>query len=63
MEEVNFNLGTWKRIMARYLANLEDTMAIALKDKLKKGNSIVLEISPKYFSTWDYGKQIEFRIK
>ncbi len=32
--------------MVRYLGNLEDPMAIALKDELKKGDSIVLEISP-----------------
>ncbi|MGH9983612.1 MAG: pyridoxamine 5'-phosphate oxidase family protein [Nitrososphaeraceae archaeon] len=57
LEEVNFNLGIWEKVMARYLGNLEDPMAIALKDELKKGESIVLEISPKYYSTWDYGKQ------
>ena len=57
LEEVNFNLDIWERIMARYIGNLEDPMAIALKDELKKGNAIVLEISPKYFSTWDYSKQ------
>ena len=43
--------------MARYLGNLEDPMAIALKDESKKSDSIVSEISPKYYSTWDYGKQ------
>ncbi|MGH9925351.1 MAG: pyridoxamine 5'-phosphate oxidase family protein [Nitrososphaeraceae archaeon] len=57
LEEANFNLGIWEKVMARYLGNLEDPMAIALKDELKKGESIVLEISPKYYSTWDYGKQ------
>jgi general stress protein 26 len=57
LEEVNFNLDIWKKIMARYIGNLADPMAIALKDELKKGDSIVLEISPKYFSTWDYSKQ------
>ena len=57
LKEANFNLGIWERIMARYIGNLEDPMAIALKDELKKGNAIVLEISPKYFSTWDYSKQ------
>jgi general stress protein 26 len=57
LEEVKFNLGIWEKIMARYLGNLEDPMAIALKDELKKDDSIVLEIRPKYFSTWDYSKQ------
>jgi hypothetical protein len=55
--DVNFNLRIWEKIMVSYLGNLEDTMAISLRDELKKGESIVLEINPRYFSTWDYGKQ------
>jgi hypothetical protein len=56
-EDVNFNLGIWEKIMTRYLGNLQDPMAIALKDEVKRGESIILEISPRYFSTWDYTKQ------
>ena len=56
-EDVNFNLGIWEKIMTRYIGDLEDPMAVALRDELKKGESIVLEISPRYFSTWDYTKQ------
>ena len=41
----------------RYLGNLEHPMAHELIDAIKKGQSVVLEISPKYYSTWDYGKQ------
>lgn len=43
--------------MVRYSGNLEDPKALELRDELKKGESGVLEISPKYFSTWDYSKQ------
>jgi general stress protein 26 len=56
-EDVDFNIGIWEKIMVRYSGNLEDPKALALRDELKKGESIVLEISPKYFSTWDYSKQ------
>jgi general stress protein 26 len=52
-DDVNFNIRIWEKIMVRYLRNLEEPMAIALRDELKKGESIVLEISPKYFSTWE----------
>jgi len=55
--DVDFNIGIWEKIMVRYSGNLEDPKALALRDELKKGESIVLEISPKYFSTWDYSKQ------
>jgi hypothetical protein len=40
-EDVNFNLSIWEKIMSRYLGNLEEPMAIALKDELRKGGSIV----------------------
>jgi hypothetical protein len=30
---------------------------LELIDAIKKGQSIVLEISPKYYSTWDYSRQ------
>jgi len=57
LKDIDFNIGIWEKIMVRYFGNLEDPMAVALKDELKKGDSIVLEISPKYYSTWDYSKQ------
>jgi hypothetical protein len=28
-----------------------------LMNAIKNGQSVVLEISPKYYSTWDYSKQ------
>ena len=43
-------------VLSTYLAKF-NPMAIALKDELKKGDAIVLEISPRYFSTWDYRTQ------
>jgi hypothetical protein len=57
LKDIDFNISIWEKIMVRYLGNLEDPMAVALKDEPKKGDSIVLEISPKYYSTWDYSKQ------
>jgi hypothetical protein len=43
--------------MVKYLENIEHPMAQALLDMQKKGQSVILEISPKYFSTWDDSKQ------
>jgi hypothetical protein len=56
-EDVNFNLPIIEKILLRYLGNLEDPMAQALLEMQKKGESVVLEITPKYYSTWDYSKQ------
>lgn len=56
-EDDNFNLPIIEKILLRYLGNLEDPMAQALLEMQKKGESVVLEISPKYYSTWDYSKR------
>lgn len=56
-EDVSFNIPIAEKIMIKYLGNLEHPMANALLDLQKKGQSVVIEISPKYYSTWDYSKQ------
>jgi Pyridoxamine 5'-phosphate oxidase len=55
--DVNFNVLIAQKIHLRYLGNLEHPMAHELIDAIKKGQSVVLEISPKYYSTWDYSRQ------
>lgn len=55
--DVNFNVLIAQKIHMRYLGNLEHPMAHELIDAIKKSQSVVLEISPKYYSTWDYSKQ------
>lgn len=56
-EDVNYNVLIAQKIHLRYLGNLEHPIAYELIDAIKRGQSVVLEISPKYFSTWDYSKQ------
>lgn len=58
-EDVSFNVPITEKIMIKYLGNLEHPMAQALLGMQKKGESVIIEISPKYYSTWDYGKQIQ----
>ena len=55
--DVNFNILIAQKIHLRYLGNLEHPIAHELEDAIKEGQSVVLEISPKYYSTWDYSKQ------
>jgi hypothetical protein len=54
---INYNVLIAQKIHLRYLGNLEHPIAHELIDAIKKGQSVVLEISPKYYSTWDYSKQ------
>jgi general stress protein 26 len=44
------------RISMKYLGTLDHPVAIMITDGAKKGEVVLVEISPKFFSTWDYGK-------
>jgi PPOX class probable F420-dependent enzyme len=44
------------RISMKYLGTLDHPIAKMITDSSKKGDVVVIEISPKFFSTWDYGK-------
>ena len=44
------------RINMKYLGTLDHPIAKMITDSAKKGEVVLVEISPKFFSTWDYGK-------
>lgn len=54
--EVDFNMPIAEKIMLKYLGDLENPMAKSLLTFVKNGESVLLEINPEYYSTWDYNK-------
>ena len=44
------------RINMKYLRTLDHPVAKMTVDGAKKGEVVLIEINPKFFSTWDYGK-------
>ncbi len=50
-EDVNLQVDIAQKIALKYLGTHE------FVERTKDGQGIVLEISPKYYSTWDHGKQ------
>ena len=44
------------RISMKYLGTLDHPVAKMITDGAMKGDIVLVEISPKFFSTWDYGK-------
>jgi hypothetical protein len=40
----------------KYLGTLDHPVAKMITEGVKKGEVVLVEISPKFFSTWDYGK-------
>jgi general stress protein 26 len=56
-EDININVPIVEKMHIRYLGTLEHPISRELIDSVKKGDSIILEISPKYYSSWDYSKR------
>jgi hypothetical protein len=46
-----------QKIAVRYLGTLDNPISREFVERTKEGQGIVLEISPKYYSRWDHGKQ------
>ena len=45
-----------EKIVAKYLGDLKSPMAKSMVDAVRKGSDVLVEITPLYFSTWDYSK-------
>jgi nitroimidazol reductase NimA-like FMN-containing flavoprotein (pyridoxamine 5'-phosphate oxidase superfamily) len=55
-EDINHNLSVTKKLLMRATGSLEDPISKWLLSETENGNEVVLEISPRYYSTWDYNK-------
>ena len=45
-----------ENIVAKYLGGLNSNIAKNMVDEVRKGSEVLVEITPHYFSTWDYAK-------
>lgn len=45
-----------EKMVSKYLGDLSTPMAKRMVDGVRKGSTVLVEITPHYFSTWDYGK-------
>jgi general stress protein 26 len=43
-------------MIIKYLGTLDNPMAKTISERSKSGEGIIIEITPKFFSTWDFGK-------
>jgi general stress protein 26 len=55
-ESPQANVPMFERIYAKYLGTLEHPMARMRREQVESGNSIVLDITPRFFSAWDLSK-------
>jgi hypothetical protein len=55
-EDIKKNLPIVEKLMLKYTGSLDNKMAQLLLDSLKTGESIIIEITPHYYATWDNSK-------
>jgi hypothetical protein len=57
VEDPNRTVSDGEKISMKYLGTLDHPIAKMITESSKKGENVLIEISPKFFSTWDYGKE------
>lgn len=55
-EDVEKNLPIIEKINLKYLGTLEHPLAKMLMENTRSGTAVVVEITPKFLSAWDFGK-------
>ena len=55
-EDVSYNLPIINKIVTKYLGSTENQMAKAITNSIRDGSAVLLEISPRFYATWDHGK-------
>jgi PPOX class probable F420-dependent enzyme len=56
VEDPNRIVPQAEKISMKYLGTLNHPAAKEMADRSRNGEGVLVEISPKFFSTWDFGK-------
>ena len=56
LEDIGRNVALMEKINLKYLGTQEHPLAKRLLDNAKTGVEIVIEISPEFYSAWDFAK-------
>jgi general stress protein 26 len=57
-EDIKKNLPIVEKINRKYLGTIEHPLAKMILENTKSGTEVVIEITPKFFSAWDFGKAV-----
>lgn len=55
-EDVSYNMPIYEKMMLKYFGDLEQPGSHFLLNAMRTGDSVLLELMPSFFSTWDYTK-------
>ena len=56
LQDVNTSLPIVEKLLIKYIGSLDNKMAKFLYNSVKSGESVVIEITPHFFATWDHSK-------
>lgn len=56
VEDIGRNVAMIEKINLKYLGTLDHPLAKRLTGQAKDGSEVVIEITPKFFSAWDFGR-------
>ena len=56
-EDISRNVPIAEKIMVKYTGSLDNNMAKFLMDTIKRGESVIIEIIPHFYATWDHSKR------
>jgi len=56
LQDVNTSLPIAEKLLIKYTGSLDNKMAKFLYNSVKSGESVVIEIIPQFFATWDHSK-------
>jgi nitroimidazol reductase NimA-like FMN-containing flavoprotein (pyridoxamine 5'-phosphate oxidase superfamily) len=57
IEDVKKTTPIAEKIMIKYTGSLDNPIAMKLMDAVKAGLSVIIEVTPEYYSTWDFSKR------
>ena len=56
LENIQDNVTMVDKINLKYLGTLDHPLAKRLSDSARKGDEVIVEITPRFFSAWDFAK-------
>jgi general stress protein 26 len=56
-EDMKFNIPIIEKILIKYLGSIDHPISQLLLNTARKGDAILLEITPKFYSAWDDSKR------
>jgi nitroimidazol reductase NimA-like FMN-containing flavoprotein (pyridoxamine 5'-phosphate oxidase superfamily) len=56
LTDVEKSMAISEKLVAKYLGDLSTPMAKRIMDGVRNGSEVIVEITPLYFSAWDYSK-------